>query len=166
MSEKEMDRMDREVMALVNERQTEQEEQCCDECGTGNNPSVTADAATAPFTQGSHEDGEQSHTVYDESTAPGGGEKEAEKIDWDAPLQEKNGKYCISKEAFEKLKAELKRSTILKNAMGIAVCIVIMGALFLIFSRPELLNYIVGAGVISCSITIGVCLARLVEVNR
>lgn len=152
MTAKEMDRMDQEVMALVNERQTE-----------GTAPEEIATSPTAP--RNDEVGAEEQIPENQEITVETVGESE-DPIDWDAPLQEKDGKYCISKEGFAALKAELKRSTILKNSVCVAVCTVIMGVLFLASSRPELLNYIVGAGVISCSVTIGVCLAQLVEVNR
>lgn len=139
MSQQEMDQMDREVMALVNDRQTEQEEI---PCGPG------PEEDTAPIAEEDpHAD---SHKV----------------ADWRRPLQEKDGMYCISKDDFDMLDAAARKTRRIRNTVRIAVCLAIIAVLCLAYCRPELLSYLTAAGVVACSVMIGVCLERLVEGNQ
>lgn len=149
MSQQEMDQMDREVMALVNDRQTEQED-----------TTSVKDGAETPAPQ---EEGFETEAPCNDKT-----ECDSDRLQENVPgwLTEKDGMYCISKEKFAALEAEVKKEKRRKNLVRMAVCIVLMGVLFVAFCRPELLNYIVSAGAIACSVTIGVCLERLVEANR
>lgn len=151
MSQQEMDQMDREVIALVNDRDKNQEQE---------DTTSAKDGAETPAPQ---EEGFETEASCNDET-----ECDSDRLQENVPgwLQEKDGMYCISKEKFAAFKAEVKKEKKRKNAVCMAACVALMGVLFAAFVRPELLNYIVSAGAIACSVTIGVCLERLVEANR
>ncbi len=167
MTAKEMDQMDREVMTLVNERDKE----------------LAQEIATPPVAtrNDNGDEGEQIQQPCNDTSSVTAGavppspqgegfvqpcNDRVGKVDLEKRMLEKDGMYCIPKEDFHAIEAAAKRHNKTKNAVGMAVCVVLMGALFLTFSRPGLLPWLVCLGVISCSVVIGVCLERLVEVNR
>jgi len=137
MTEKDMEKMDREVMEMVNSRNEQAEQETCSSCPPAENPTGESNAAQ--------------HV------------EEPENEGLETQLQEKDGMYCISKKALDALEVKARKHRKAKSVGSIAACVVIIGTLYVAFSRPDLLNYIVSAGVVGCSVMIGVCLERLAE---
>ena len=165
MSQQEMDQMDREVMALVNERHTE-DVAPLEELGT--EPASPCDDVETSCEVVSGEEKEATMVACTPIRASNSAKHTAGAAAgfWRKTLLEKDGMYCIPKEDFQAIDAAAKRHNKTKNAVFIAVCLVIMGALGWLCARPEMVSYITAAGVVACSVMIGVCLQRMVEVNR
>lgn len=141
MSEKEMDRMDREVMALVNERDKRQEEEV--PCGNG------------PETELQEELTGSADALCNDA--------ETEQVDQDVPLKKENGKYVLTEEQYQKLAAEVKSDARRRTRIRVAACATTAGVLLLTFMLPQLLPWMVSIGVISCSVAIGIAVDRLIQ---
>ena len=132
MSQKEMDRMDREVMALVNDRDKCREEDI--PCGNG------------PEEQ-------EAHTVEGENM-------QVKPVDPDAPIPKVDGKCVITEEQYKQLEAAAKKSCRQRTVTCVSVCAAIAGALLVTFVWPGLLPWLMSIGVVTCSVIAGIAVGK------
>ena len=187
MSQQEMDQMDREVMALVNERQTEA---VSEEGNVAQTTPQSAGSADSSPDKGSLERGAEGQSLHragavpapfvrcaDISPADGGinplhkggmsgAEEKPEiatpegRLDLDELVQEENGKYVITKEKYKQIKAEAEKTCRRRTVTCVIVCAAIAGALLVTFIRPGLLPWLVSLGVVSCSAIAGIAVGK------
>ena len=140
MSIQEMEKMDEELMGLVNSHAAPDAVAAAEEI---------VERETAPKAV-EHKELPGEWCVHENYCGP----------DQAVAVKKEGGRYTISEEKFKELEKEMEVVTRRRTLAAVVLCAVVFLVLLMVLAKPDLLIWLVNIGVVCCSVVAGIALDR------